>query len=164
MTTSSTSSTIGKNLSFYWPSPTLNSQTPLLNPPKSYALGGKAYTIHFFLGNPPSGEVSTYSRAPNHVGCVYTFSSQVEQTASASAGCRNCAEQKKKGVLSTAQVPITSALLSVAKNPDIPQIQSLEPEGVENYLTTNLHWRAVEVRLLPVSSSLYVLLSLKCKL
>jgi hypothetical protein len=162
MTTSSTSSTIGKNLSFYWPSPALNSQTPLLNLPQSYALGGKAYTIHFFLGNP--GEISTYSRAPNHIGCVYTFSSQVEQTASASAGCRNCAEQKKKGVLSTAQVPITSALLSVAKNPDIPQIQSLEPEGVENYLTTNLHWRAVEVRLHPVSSSLYVLLSLKCKL
>src|SRR5271169_4260034 len=163
MTTSSTSSTIGKNFSFYWPSPTLNSQTPLLNPP-SYALGGKSYTIHFFFGNPPSGEVSTYSRAPNHVGCVYTFSSGVEQTASATAGCRNCAEQKKKGVLSTAQVPITSALLSIAKNPEIPQLQSLEPEGVENYLTTNLHWRAVEVRLLPVSSSRCVLLSLKCKL
>jgi hypothetical protein len=69
----------------------------------------------------------------------------LEVAESSSGGCRNCAEQKKKGVLSTAQVPITSALLSTAKNPDIPQLQSLEPQGVENYLTTNLQWIAVQV-------------------
>ena len=93
-----------------------------------------------------------YSRAPNHVGCVYTFSSQLEVAeGSSSAGCRNCAEQQKKGVLSTAQVPITSALLSTAKNPDIPQLQSLEPQGVENYLTANLQWIAVEVSFYSIS-------------
>jgi hypothetical protein len=41
--------------------------------------------------------------------------------------------EQKKGVLSTVQVPITSALLSTTKNPNIPQLQSLEPQGVENY-------------------------------
>jgi hypothetical protein len=77
----------------------------------------------------------------------------MQQTASPSAGCRNCAAQKKAGVLSTAQFPITSALLSTAKSPEIPELQSLEPEGVESYLTMNLHWRAVEVGL-PFSVSL----------
>ena len=111
-----------------------------------YALNGSPYTIHFFLGDAPAGAASTYARADNHIGCVYTFSSRLEHEAPESAGCQNCAAQKKKGVLSTAQVPITSPLLSTAKNPQIPQLQSLEPEGVESYLTANLHWRAVEVR------------------
>src|SRR3954469_11508217 len=127
-------------------SPNIEPITPTNYSLHRYALNGRPYTLHFYFGNPPSGEVRAYSQAPNHVGSVYTFSSQLEVAeGSSSGGCRNCAEQKKNGVLSTAQVPITSALLSTAKNPDIPQLQSLEPQGVENYLTTNLQWIAVQV-------------------
>lgn len=48
-------------------------------------------------------------------------------------------------MLSTAQVPITSTLLHTAKNIAIPDLTSLNPEGVENYLTQNMTWRAVEI-------------------
>jgi tyrosinase len=89
------------------------------------------------------------------VGSVYTFSSSLELRDTATQ-CGNCLAQKKQGILSTAQVPITSALLSHARNPDIPALNSLEPEAVENYLVEHLTWRAVAVNFLIILPSFII--------
>ena len=74
-----------------------------------YALNGLAYSILFFLGQPPT-ELSDYRHHENFVGCVFTFSSPVDD-AEGSPRCENCARQRDATVLSKAQVPITLHLL-----------------------------------------------------
>ncbi|KAH0556698.1 hypothetical protein GP486_005511, partial [Trichoglossum hirsutum] len=106
-----------------------------------YGLNGKAYTIHFFIGV-TDDEIGILSRHPNHVGSVYTFSSNLEPRSN--AGCDNCEEQKASGVLSKAQIHITSVLLGHALNPGIHGISSLVPDDVKGYLTAQLNWRIVE--------------------
>lgn len=123
----------------------LNTLPPLFS---SYGLNGKPYTIHFFLG-PVDGEPSVYSQHPNRIGILYTFSSKHEVSHDAAGDakpkCENCADQKAAGVLSRGQIVLTRALLKVASDPSIPDINTLESEDVNSYLARNLIWRAVDV-------------------
>ncbi|KAJ5729093.1 uncharacterized protein N7483_003601 [Penicillium malachiteum] len=106
-----------------------------------YALDGASYYIRFFLGIPPS-EVESFARPETYIGSMFTFSSTLEGTRN-TVQCHNCLEQKREGVLSTAQIPITKAILDLAKDPGKPDFRTMEPEEVETYLETNLTWRAV---------------------
>ncbi|KAL2845414.1 common central domain of tyrosinase-domain-containing protein [Aspergillus pseudoustus] len=108
-----------------------------------YALQGTPYHIHFFLGTPPPAEGDdSFSHAEEtYIGNVYTFSSNLEPDANGSQ-CHNCLEQKSAGVLSTAQIPLTSAILKAAKQPDKTGLHSILPEEVESYLASYLTWRA----------------------
>jgi tyrosinase len=108
---------------------------------QSYALDGAPYFIHFFLGAPP-GEVSFFAHANSYIGSVYTFSSSLEESGR-TASCHNCLQQRREGVLSTAQIPITNVILGYAKDPSRPGLHSLKPDEVESYLEKNLTWRAV---------------------
>jgi hypothetical protein len=84
-----------------------------------------------------------YESLPSYVGSIYTFSSTLEL--SGEGTCQNCVEQANAKILSGAQVPITAILLDHCKNPDIPEINTMDPEAVERYLTQHLTWRAMEV-------------------
>ncbi|GKZ86659.1 hypothetical protein AnigIFM56816_002070 [Aspergillus niger] len=106
-----------------------------------YALGGASYYIHFFLGRPPS-EVDSFTHSETYIGSMFTFSSALEGTRN-TVQCQNCLEQKEKGVLSTAQIPITKTILDFAKDPDKADFHTMEPEEVETYLETNLNWIAI---------------------
>lgn len=106
-----------------------------------YALDGAAYFIHFFLGAPP-GEVSFFRHANSYIGSVYTFSSSLEERGR-TVQCHSCLEQKKQGVLSTAQIPITNVILGCAKDSSRTSLHSMTPDEVESYLEKNLTWRAV---------------------
>jgi tyrosinase len=106
-----------------------------------YGLGGRAYTIHFFIGAPPA-EVSSYSQHTNHIGSVYTFSSPVELQNE--SHCENCIAQKASGVLSKAQIPITSVLLNHALDENRHAIETLKPADVNHYLISQLEWVIVE--------------------
>ena len=59
--------------------------------------------------------------------------------------CGNCAQQAEAGALSTAQIPVTMPLLTQALNPDVGGISHIDSAAVENYLTANLDWRAINV-------------------
>jgi tyrosinase len=86
--------------------------------------------------------VSFFASADSYIGSIYTFSSSLEETGM-TAACHNCLEQKKEGVLSTGQIPITNVILACAKDPSRPDLGSMDPEEVESYLEKNLSWRAV---------------------
>lgn len=45
--------------------------------------------------------------------------------------------------MSTAQIHITVPLLKHAQDPSKPDIDKLTPEAVTQYLTDNLHWKAM---------------------
>ncbi|KAL4862058.1 common central domain of tyrosinase-domain-containing protein [Aspergillus spectabilis] len=90
-----------------------------------YALDGAPYHIHFSLGIPPP-DADAFWRADNYIGSIYTFSSNLEPS----------------GVLSTAQIPLTSAILQAAKYPNKSGLHTMEPGEVEPYLESNLTWRA----------------------
>lgn len=109
-----------------------------------YGLGGKSYTLHFFTGPVPDSlpEDCTYQDLPSYVGSVYTFSSALELNGR--GACQNCVDQRKAGVLSRAQVVLTTKLISQANNPDITDINSMHHEEVERYLVKHLEWKAVE--------------------
>lgn len=109
-----------------------------------YALGGKSYTLHFFVGTVPDAlpEGATYNDLASHVGSIYTFSSSLELTGRGK--CQSCIDQKKAGVLSKGQIVLTTKLIGQANNPDIRDINSLNRDEVERYLTDNLRWTAVE--------------------
>lgn len=119
-----------------------------------YALKGRAYSILFFIGEPPKA-LSTYAQHDNYVGMVYTFSAPVEN-AHGSTTCANCAQQQADKVLSKAQIPITLPLL--AKSQPVPRGGSpqlpipggvgpgaLEPDPVAEVLRQELHWEFVEL-------------------
>ena len=112
-----------------------------------YALGGLAYSILFFIGEPPEN-LSTYRQSDNFLGAVYTFSNPINN-ADGSVACENCAQQSSAKVLSKAQIPITLPLLSKAAIrldgppgeqvplPPLPDLGlgGLEPETVEKVLS-----------------------------
>jgi hypothetical protein len=127
----------------------------------SYALNGRPYTIHFFLGSPPAdSEVGTqFHKHPSHVGMVYTFSTQIANEDDSSGRCANCAKQKTAGILSRAQLHLTSPLVKHALDSERVHIRNLTREQVAGYLKDMLQWKAVDV------SRFYVLLILltSCK-
>ena len=129
-----------------------------------YGLGGKPYSVHFFIGHAPDElpDGTTYQDFPGYVGTVYTFSSPLELTGQ--GVCQSCIEQRKAEVLSRAQVILTTKLIGQAKNPEIQEINSLEPGEVEEYLSKHLTWKAIEAlsgRVIPIEelprTKMYVL-------
>ena len=120
-----------------------------------YALKGRAYSILFFIGEPPKA-LSTYAQHDNYVGIVYTFSTSVED-ANGSTACANCAQQQADKVLCKAQIPITLPLLAKSQpvpgggGPQLPipggsvGPGALEPDPVAEVLRQELHWEFVEL-------------------
>ena len=121
-----------------------------------YALKGRAYTILFFVGNPPEA-LSQYHSSDNFVGAVYTFSAPVE-TRAGSIACNNCAKQMSNKVLSKAQISLTLPLHAKARQardggpPEagIPALQpgALDRDSVEKFLRHDqegLRWEFVEI-------------------
>ncbi|KAI1390406.1 uncharacterized protein F4822DRAFT_401841 [Hypoxylon trugodes] len=106
-----------------------------------HALGGDPYTIHFYLGDVAGHEPLSPSLHPHHVGSVSTFSFRAQREGT--VHCGSCVQQAEKGVLSTAQVPLTIALHKIASNPSIPGLSEISPNVVETYLRDNLRWRAI---------------------
>jgi hypothetical protein len=47
--------------------------------------------------------------------------------------------------LSKAQIPLTISLLEHAKDPSIPNFNTMHPDDAKAYLTEKLHWRAVDI-------------------
>ena len=108
-----------------------------------YALQGRAYTILFFIGDPPEN-IRTYKSHVNYVGSVYTFSSPIV-TGDGTVGCSNCKKQASGGVLSKAQVPLTVPLMIQAnRNPSFV-LGPLEPGAVKQVLQVGLQWVFVEL-------------------
>ena len=108
-----------------------------------YALQGRAYTILFFIGDPPEN-VATYRTHANYVGSVYTFSSPIVG-ADGAVGCDNCKKQASAGILSKAQVPLTVPLMIQAeRNPRFVS-GPLEPDDVKQVLQVGLKWVFVEI-------------------
>ena len=116
-----------------------------------YALGGRAYSIDFFIGSPPERH-SGRRQHENFVGTVYTFSSPIE-TAAGGVACNNCKTQQEEGILSKAQVSLTVPLLVKAQRHAQAEFSAanlgygldLEGDGVEGYLEGHLRWEFVEL-------------------
>ena len=138
-----------------------------------YGLGGKGYTIHFFLSaespvlssqtssTATSGAQTTISASatsstthavahPAHVGTISTFSSSLEldplptSTSSLTSACSNCIAQAKAQILSKSLLILTPKLVSHALDPSIPALTTLHVDPVTTYLSTHLSWSIVE--------------------
>jgi len=111
-----------------------------------YALNGRAYSILFFLGDPPQS-LSGYRDHENFVGIVYTFSTPVVD-ANGNANCGSCANQKASKVLSKAQIPLTLPLLAkLSTHPatGATPIGNVDPATVELILSRLLQWKFVQL-------------------
>ncbi|KAL3444389.1 common central domain of tyrosinase-domain-containing protein [Aspergillus insuetus] len=104
-----------------------------------YALNGASYYINFFLGTPPA-DTDDFLPTDTYVGSIYTFSSNLEPEDTSAGQCHDCLDQRSHGVLSTAQVPLTKAILRLAKDSNNSELQSMEAHEVERYLQRNLEW------------------------
>lgn len=79
-----------------------------------------------------------------HVGAVYNFSTPIYKNP-ASPSCQNCRRKANQGTDSTAQIPITAALIARVK---AQHLESLEEDHVEEYLKKNLYWKVQTVGVL----------------
>ena len=97
-------------------------------------------------------EGTAYHDLPGYFGAIYTFSSKLELE-EGKTGCPNCIEQREAGVLSKAQLILTRKLIAQANDTSISEINSLEKDEVESYLTEHLSWKIFEAetgRLVPI--------------
>lgn len=111
-----------------------------------FALGGRSYDIHFFVGaiDDIPESPTDYLSSPHHVGSIHTFSKDWSQSG---VTCENCKKQESGHRLSKAQVPVTLQLLQRAVNeePKWNGINHLGEDHVVEYLKDNLHWRVAAV-------------------
>ncbi|KAI8262176.1 Tyrosinase [Colletotrichum sp. SAR 10_77] len=111
-----------------------------------FALGGRSYDIHFFVGGADDIPSSPrdYLSSPHHVGSIHTFSKNWSESG---VTCENCKTQESSHRLSKAQVPVTLQLLQRAVNeePKWNGINHLGEDHIVEYLKDNLHWRIVSV-------------------
>lgn len=127
-----------------------------LSPTDRFALGGRPYTIHIFVGRVPDRLPYTFDDPEGSlVGQVYTFSSPADRQGTSELGCVNCRTQEAAEIESSGTVVLTNALITRWKNqlvhtprqrlegePEIPRVlASMEPEDVVPFLKTNLRWR-----------------------
>ncbi|KAK0671448.1 common central domain of tyrosinase-domain-containing protein [Cercophora samala] len=119
-----------------------------------FALGGRPYTIHVFVGKVPEQLPYTFDDPEGSlVGQVYTFSSPADQLGTdAEKGCGNCRSQEAGKVMSSGTVVLTNALITRWKNQlehtprDLPRILAdMKPENVVPFLHANLRWRVTSV-------------------
>ena len=129
----------------------------LTTPNVRYALDGKAFTIHFFIGNVPEEDThEAVSQSQTHVGEVYAFVDPVEFD---KGQCANCAKQMRDHLVVSGQVPLTNPLLTRHKQHiphettkgDITILKSMQPEDVVPFLKENFHWVATNVSSLTFS-------------
>ena len=109
-----------------------------------FALGGRSFTIHIFLGDVPDNRSALHLH-PHRVGSVYNFAGLPPALDDTQPGCANCGTQAKSGQKSVGQVHITNALVKelMEDNP----LDELNADKVSDYLSKNLHWRVTSVRL-----------------
>jgi Tyosinase C-terminal domain len=83
--------------------------------------------------------------------------------------CTNCQTQKAKQFLYGSAVSLTKILTDYIKSgerqpllpsPDGMDLKTLDPDDVIPFLRRNLHWRVVDVSLIPISLLPFPLLSL----
>lgn len=72
----------------------------------------------------------------NLVGTFSIFANDPETT-----GCEKCKKDAANGLVVTASIPLTGALLDRIPDDAIPELQTLEPGVVISFLTRHLHWR-----------------------
>ena len=114
-----------------------------------FALEGKPFTVHIFLGDVPAQVPYIFAEHPTQVGSVYNFSVPSGLIGRDSHGCDNCIKQQSAHVKSTGQVILTDTLVEHIRagiRDQGMQLRSLEKEDVVEYLKTNLHWRVTTVR------------------
>ncbi|KIW83062.1 hypothetical protein Z517_02305 [Fonsecaea pedrosoi CBS 271.37] len=98
-----------------------------------YALGGRPYSIHFFIGDVINAEISGNVSALEHlrhVGSVYTFGRAFGD--GDGEHCEDCSQKAEARVLSTAQVPLTISLIHHAEDQDNDDIWHIDHYSVES--------------------------------
>ena len=85
-------------------------------------------------------ERTTYATLDGYFGTIYTFSSTLELEGQ---GCENCIEQRKAGLLSKAQLILTTKLIDDVQDTH-RDIDNMTPQAVSRYLNRHLTWKIVE--------------------
>lgn len=113
-----------------------------------FALGGRPYSITFFLGDVPEGGNYDFADDFTAISRVYNFSSQAEGRGVDDTGCDNCKKQQEEGALFTGQVILTDYLIERMVQAEAHRgltLTSLDRDEVVPYLKANLHWRITDV-------------------
>lgn len=105
---------------------------------EKYALEG-SFNVHFFMGEYDSDPVNRVYDG-NLVGTFSIFANNPNTT-----GCGKCKSDAKDGMIVSASIPLTGALLDRIPDNSIPELQSLEPDTVVPFLNKQLHWRINKV-------------------
>jgi tyrosinase len=110
-----------------------------------FALGGKPFSIYFFLGKFDDSENANFSTDSSLVGSIFNFVSPAQQNSGSSkAVCENCEVQANGGMKITGSVNLTQAIIEAILDPSIEgeKPKSLnDRDGVEKFLTKFLSWR-----------------------
>lgn len=104
---------------------------------QKFALNG-SYAIYVFMGYFNEDEPSSWALAPNLVGTHGVFTALPDD----SQGSGLSRRMAMNSVLVTGTVPLTSALLERVQT---GELSSMNDQDVEDYLSSNLHWRAAMV-------------------
>ncbi|KAF7537431.1 hypothetical protein G7054_g3742 [Neopestalotiopsis clavispora] len=116
---------------------------------EKFALKGKQFTIHVFVGHVPEQVPYTFQEPGTQVGQVINFSMEAPPSDDAD-GCGNCAKQAASHSEATGRVVLTNALITRWKNqiehvpadPSGPSVLGgMDPENVVKFLKHHLHWR-----------------------
>ncbi|KAH0609895.1 uncharacterized protein H6S33_012441 [Morchella sextelata] len=99
-----------------------------------YCLGG-SFNVHVFMGDFNTDPVARMLDR-NLVGTFNVFANDSDNT-----GCGKCKQNAEEGLIVTASIPLTGALLDRIPDNSIPELQSLEPDIVVPFLNKKLHWR-----------------------
>lgn len=115
-----------------------------------YALNGRSYAVHFFLGAEAEipSDPGAFPLSPIRVGSIHSFSTAYWTRGNDNGvTCANCTKQQEDRTLSKAQVPITLQVLHRALSADEKwtNISHLGKDHVSKWVEENLHWRVVAV-------------------
>lgn len=112
----------------------------------SYALNGAPYTIHFFFGKVDD---ETINKSPlgaeyleEHVGSLYNFSAAQNFDKDT---CANCIRQTEEGAMSTALVPLTVPLYSLAAS-ESDRLDTISDDEATAFLKAALTWKATDIK------------------
>jgi tyrosinase len=116
-----------------------------------YALNG-TFFVHVFIGDFESDHGRwIHERNHVHVSCVWVRS-LLEETGQVTS-CANCLNLANAGAIYADWVPLTMKLIEyIASGEEHPAgsglvLNSMDPVDVIPFLTRNLHWRIVDVRM-----------------
>lgn len=97
------------------------------------------YAIFLFLGDYDDNP-ATWATSPNLVGTHTIFAALT--SAAASAGSSSKQRRDTSDIQITGSMPLTSMLLAKVQSGDL---DSMNPDTVQDYLRENLHWRVAMV-------------------